>query len=541
MAIQFGLSHSRKLWAILAAFAFLGLSACGDSAPRNECADITCETPEAYCDGETAVSYYSGGTCIKSTGVCDIEAVERRLDCSSRVDALGQPEICVDGACQPIERCGADACAQPEPTCIGSTNLITYSGPGVCNEFDGTCDFEPVSISIDCADTGEICKDGACQPVNLCDGVTCAPPAPSCNGDIAITYTGEAGTCVQADGTCEYPGEFSETDCAESDQVCQLGECVDEAVDLCADQTCDAPAPSCEGDVAVTYSGAGLCLQSDGSCDFTDVKIETDCTSAGQVCQAGACVDDETEPSCDGVICDQSPAPFCDGDVAVTFTGDNGVCVEADGSCDFSAEELRTDCSTTGQTCAGGACVSADDHSVNPGDLVITEIMANPKAVNDAEGEYFEVYNTTARTLHLNGLVVSDKNGVSFDIIAEPDAPIEVAPHAYFVFGRNADSSLNGGIDVDFVWSAFNLVNSADTLVITLPGTPDDVEIARLAYGSGTDFPSVKDGKSMQLGSEHSFADYSDGTLWCDSTEPINPGDASPDFGTPGAANSSCD
>src|SRR5690554_6989265 len=79
MATLFGLSNSRKLWPILAAFAFLGLSACGDSAPRNECAEITCETPEAYCDGETAVSYSGGGTCIKSTGVCDIEAVERRL------------------------------------------------------------------------------------------------------------------------------------------------------------------------------------------------------------------------------------------------------------------------------------------------------------------------------------------------------------------------------------------------------------------------------------------------------------------------------
>jgi len=539
MATQFGLSNSRKLWPILAALAFLGLSACGDSAPRNECAEITCETPEAYCDGETAVSYSGGGTCIKSTGVCDIEAVERRLDCSSRIDALGEAEVCVDGACQPVDRCGADACAQPEPTCIGSTNLITYSGAGVCNEFDGTCDFAPVSHAIDCADTGEICKDGACQPVDLCEHVTCAPPGPSCNGDLAVTYTGEAGTCQQADGTCEFPGEFEETDCAASDQVCQLGACVDEAVDLCVDETCDAPAATCEGDVAVTYSGAGTCLQTDGSCDFADVKVETDCSATSQICEAGACVDD-TEPSCDGVTCDQSPAPFCEGDVAVTFTGNDGVCVEADGSCDYTAEEVRVDCSATGESCAGGACVTAGDHSVNPGDLVFTEIMADPAVVTDAVGEYFEIYNTTGRTLHIDGLVISDKNDVSFDVVLEPAAPIEVAPQSYFVFGKNADSATNGGIDVDFVWSGFNLTNSADTLVITRPGTPD-IEIARIEYGGTSGLPSVKAGKSMQFGSGNDFADYADGTLWCDSTEPINPGDTSPDLGTPGAANSTCD
>src|SRR5690554_7379284 len=73
--------------------------------------------------------------------------------------------------------------------------------------------------------------------------------------------------------------------------------------------------------------------------------------------------------------------------------------------------------------------------------------MADPAVVTDAVGEYFEIYNTTGRTLHIDGLVISDKNDVSFDVVLEPAAPIEVAPQSYFVFGKNADSATNGGID----------------------------------------------------------------------------------------------
>lgn len=536
MATQFGLKTSRKILPFLAAFALFGLSACGDSSDKNECTDVTCETPAPYCDGEVAVSYSGGGICIKSTGVCDIEGVERRLDCSTRPG-----ETCIDGFCAPEPLCNEDSCAQPDPTCVGTTNLITYSGAGICDDADGTCDFDAVATTTDCADNGEVCKNGACEAVDHCPSGACSQPDDTCDGTNLITYSG-AGICDESNGDCDYDTVTTTVDCADTDQVCQLGACVDEAADLCDGITCDAaPAPTCDGDTAVTYgTDDGVCVETDGTCDYSAEKVETDCTDDGKVCDAGACVD--VADPCDGVTCDAPPAPSCDGDTAVTYTTNDGVCVEADGSCDYSAEKVEIDCTSTGETCAGGACVAVGDNSVNPGDLIITELMPDPKVVNDSEGEYFEVYNTTGRTLHLNGLVISDKNNASFEVTVEPDAPIEVAPQSYFLFGRNTDTSENGGIDVDFVWSGFNLTNNADTLTITRPGdgSDADVEIDRVEYGPGTGFPSVKAGKSMQFGSENDFADHGDVSLWCHSTEPINPSDSTPDLGTPGAENTPC-
>lgn len=535
MATQFGLRTSKKLMPILAAFAFFGLSACGDSSAKNECAGVTCETPAPYCDGETAVSYASGGTCIESTGVCDIAGVERRLDCTAR------GETCIEGFCKPAPLCDADSCAQPEPTCVGATNLITYSGAGVCDDADGSCDFAAVSTTIDCADDGMVCNNGACETVELCGDGACAQPEDTCEGTNLITYSG-AGICDESDGSCDYAAVSTTVDCADDGKVCQLGECVDEAVDLCDGVTCDAaPAASCDGDTAVTYSDdTGVCLQTDGSCDYSAKKVETDCSADGKICDAGACVDPAA--LCDGVTCDQPPAASCDGDFAVTYTANNGVCVEVDGSCDYSAEEVRTDCSADGKSCSAGVCVVTADHSVNAGDLIITEIMADPAAVTDANGEYFEVYNTTSRTLHINGLVVTDKGSGSFTVSVTPEAPVEVAPGEYFVFGKNDDLATNGGVNVDYQWGSFTLTNSADKVILTMPGagTNPDVEIDRVEYGSGTGYPAVTAGAAMQFGRENDFADHGDATLWCNSTEPINPTDTTPDFGTPGAANTPC-
>ena len=42
--------------------------------------------------------------------------------------------------------------------------------------------------------------------------------------------------------------------------------------------------------------------------------------------------------------------------------------------------------------------------SISPGDLIISEVMADPKAVSDTYGEWFEVHNLTGNSLDLNGL-----------------------------------------------------------------------------------------------------------------------------------------
>src|SRR5262249_54517288 len=46
-----------------------------------------------------------------------------------------------------------------------------------------------------------------------------------------------------------------------------------------------------------------------------------------------------------------------------------------------------------------------------PGDLVITEVMANPSAVSDTTGEWFEVY--VNRDIDLNGLQIGTTPGTT--------------------------------------------------------------------------------------------------------------------------------
>jgi Lamin Tail Domain len=75
--------------------------------------------------------------------------------------------------------------------------------------------------------------------------------------------------------------------------------------------------------------------------------------------------------------------------------------------------------------------------SISPGDLIITEVMANPAAVSDANGKWFEIRNLTGNSLNLNGLTLSD-NGSDFHII--DIGPLMLNPFDYFVFGRSGDS-----------------------------------------------------------------------------------------------------
>jgi len=115
-----------------------------------------------------------------------------------------------------------------------------------------------------------------------------------------------------------------------------------------------------------------------------------------------------------------------------------------------------------------------------PGDILISEVMANPSAVGDTTGEWFELFNNSSANIDLNGLLLLDDGSDSTTI--NNGAPLIIAPGDYFVLGRNGDSSLNGGYTADYVYSGFTLGNTADEIVISDGLT----ELARLNYLSGS-------------------------------------------------------
>ena len=161
-----------------------------------------------------------------------------------------------------------------------------------------------------------------------------------------------------------------------------------------------------------------------------------------------------------------------------------------------------------------------------PGDIVITEFMANPAAVNDASGEWFEITNTSINTIDINGWHIMD-NG-SDDHIISNGGPLELFPGTILILSNNADQATNGGITPDYTYSGFTLSNSSDEIILTdAIGTMFD----SVAYTSSTS------GKSWSLDPSHLDATGNDDFAnWCLSSVSYGMGD----FGTPSAVNTGC-
>jgi predicted extracellular nuclease len=164
-------------------------------------------------------------------------------------------------------------------------------------------------------------------------------------------------------------------------------------------------------------------------------------------------------------------------------------------------------------------------------DIVINEIMQNPAAVGDADGEWFELYNAGAADVDINGWTIRD-DGSDSHIINNNGVPLLVPAGGYLVLGRNADSASNGGAAVDYSYGGdYSLANGDDEVVIA---DATGAEVDRVAYDGGPVFPDPN-GASMAL--EAPSLDNGVGGNWCTSTTAFGAGD----LGTPGAANSCID
>lgn len=168
--------------------------------------------------------------------------------------------------------------------------------------------------------------------------------------------------------------------------------------------------------------------------------------------------------------------------------------------------------------------LTINDDEPNP-DVIITEIMQNPNAVLDSDGEWFEIYNNGSTDVDINGWIVKDNDSDS--IVINNGGPLTVNPGNFAVLSNNADGGTNGGITVvDYEYSGFTLANTVDEVVLTTSG---ETEIDRVEYDNGVTFPSVANGASMIL--LNFTLDNNVGANWGTSTEAYGLGD----FGTPGS------
>ena len=157
--------------------------------------------------------------------------------------------------------------------------------------------------------------------------------------------------------------------------------------------------------------------------------------------------------------------------------------------------------------------------------LVVTELMVDPDAASDDQGEWIELYNPGPLAVDLHGFLLLDDGNNSHTI----SRSLVIAPGGYRVLGVSDDPAKNGGVDVDYPYGdGFFLSNKEDEVVVRDPG---GALVARLAYSTSAGFP-VRTGASASLSSVS--ADPNVAGNWC-VEHAVWPGSAG-DRGTPGSA-----
>ena len=159
--------------------------------------------------------------------------------------------------------------------------------------------------------------------------------------------------------------------------------------------------------------------------------------------------------------------------------------------------------------------------STYAGQIIINEVMADPAAVTDANGEWLEVHNTGTAAVDLAGWTLASNNDSPQTIASS----LSVPAGGYVVLARNGTWSTNGGVNEDYTYSIINLANTSDWVA--------------LRDGGGASVDSVSWATSMPAGSTRGVSDPSldnldaKGSNWHTSTTAFGAGDE----GTPGARN----
>jgi len=170
-----------------------------------------------------------------------------------------------------------------------------------------------------------------------------------------------------------------------------------------------------------------------------------------------------------------------------------------------------------------------DQGIVGRGEILITEIMYDPVSLTDANGEWFEIYNNTGRSINLQNLVINKDD--DRHIINEA---ITLNSHSYFILART-DQAVN--VDNYVYGTGISLTNTGAVLSLSNYGSDgtDGSIICLVNYGA-EGFPAAV-GASLNLDPDRlNQTDAESGISWCVATSVYNTGD----LGTPGMVNDNC-
>lgn len=179
-----------------------------------------------------------------------------------------------------------------------------------------------------------------------------------------------------------------------------------------------------------------------------------------------------------------------------------------------------------------GTCLSSGTarsvSSPRPGDLVITEILADPKAVADTSGEWVEVY--ALRDVDLNGVTLANEG--SGRATLEASDCLSLRAGAFGVLARSVEASANGGLPRVLGTFSFGLGNGQEPHALRL--LLGDTLLDEVAWAS-----AATPGVSQQLDPSRKDATRNDAPdAFCPTPEGISYNAV--DRGTPGAENRPC-
>jgi len=173
--------------------------------------------------------------------------------------------------------------------------------------------------------------------------------------------------------------------------------------------------------------------------------------------------------------------------------------------------------------------IDCDDRA--PGDLVITEVHANP-AGSDGEGEYIEIFNASGAPLELEGLTLTVSRSDGGGAKSHRFTSASIGTGAYFVVGNAAVESMPAHVDYSY-GSGLGSLRNSDAVVSIGCG---DRLIDRMSY------ERTLDGRALELDGrfapDHELND--EAGHWCatpEGTEELS----GRNVGTPGAANTRCE
>lgn len=506
--------------------------ACRDWSPPQPCgAGTSCS------DGACTASCVSECTTAGARG-CDWEGTHIR-QCGdwdadpclewATVAACGEGESCSLGAC--VSGC-ADECTAGESRCRpGSASRVER-----CEDGDADPCLEWVAAE-DCADSAEICAGGACAATcqDDCQADACSGGQLVPCGDFDADACLDAGTPL----TCMPWEECVGAGCVDRTPLAGLvlSEVLYNAVGLDNDVFIELHGPA--GASLAGYSLVAINGSTGG--EYATIALTGSLDSAGFYVVAPpfagphiAAMADQVTPDADlqngpdNVQLRLGPAvvdalgygafgssddfagegtPAADVVAGHSLARDGQFHDTQDNAVDFHDE----DAPTPGAGPTGMATPGAWH------DVMITELMPDPKSVSDDDGEWFELYNPTALTMVLDGCQLVDGGTDSHTIAA-----LEIPPGGWVSLARS-DSP---GFAPDYVYANVRLHNQGDDLLLRCGGETID----GVAYGE------VAPGRARQLDpGALGVAQPGDGA-WCLATSVYNGNDR----GTPGAPNPPC-